>query len=156
IDDTYGDIETRALPVYSSNGWSVGQNCPGCSAQPNASQAFKGSWHDATHHPEDPDPERTVNLTFKGVAVYVYFILANSIGSEVTSNTSLSFILDGEPVGQFNHTATSSPDYQYNVTVYSNSSIPVLPESPNGQHTLSITSAGNTPDSLLLFDYAIY
>lgn len=66
IDDTYGDIETRAKPVYSSNGWSVGQDCPGCSAQPNASQAFKGSWHDATHHPEDSDPERTVNLTFKG------------------------------------------------------------------------------------------
>lgn len=171
IDDEFGDIDTRTKPSYNpSDGWTQGANCPGCKAQPNKSFAIDQTWHDATHHPEDPNPERSIDLTFRGKlhcyiawqahtempetrtgqAIYVYFILANTIGPQITSDTHLNFILDGEAVGQFDHTASTSTDYLFNQTVYANDSI------PDGNHTLSISSSGNTPASLLLFDYAVY
>lgn len=81
IDDLYGDIETGAKPIYSSSGWSQGP-CNGCKAQPNASLAFEGSWHDATHHPEDTDPERTVTLTFRGPSRVVLHATINNLSYE--------------------------------------------------------------------------
>ena len=66
IDDQYGDSVTRVPPSYSpSGGWSRGAKCSTCAAQPNASQAYGGSWHDSTHHPTDPEP-RIVSLSFNG------------------------------------------------------------------------------------------
>ncbi|EIM79292.1 uncharacterized protein STEHIDRAFT_31202, partial [Stereum hirsutum FP-91666 SS1] len=149
IDDTYGDIITHEKAAYTpSDGWAQGP-CDGCHAQPNPNLTFGGTWHDATHNPEDLD-SKAINLTFKGTAVWVYFILGNNINAETASDTYLSFYLDDEYVGQFSHNKTSSPDYDYNVTVYSNTSI------PGAQHTLSMESAGNTPASLMLFDWAMY
>lgn len=47
IDDTYGDSVTGLKVVYNSP-WNTGQLCPGCRVQPDAAEAFEGTWHDTT------------------------------------------------------------------------------------------------------------
>lgn len=51
IDDTYGDLVTGAQPSYSSGSldcWDKGPGCSACTLQPQASQAYNGTWHDTT------------------------------------------------------------------------------------------------------------
>lgn len=68
IDDTYGDIITHEKAAYTpSDGWAQGP-CDGCHAQPNPNLTFGGTWHDATHNPEDLDT-KAINLTFKGLPI---------------------------------------------------------------------------------------
>lgn len=68
IDDTYGDLITHEKAAYTpSDGWAPGP-CDGCHAQPNPNLTFGGTWHDATHHPEDLDT-KAINLTFKGLHI---------------------------------------------------------------------------------------
>ena len=90
------------------------------------------------------------------MAVYAYFILANRVDA-TTTLTNLSFTLDNEFVGTFEHIPTNSTDIQYNSPVYVNETL------ENKTHTLIISARGpnvaqnNTfKNSLLLFDYMIY
>ena len=92
----------------------------------------------------------------KGVAVYAYFILANQVDA-TTTLTNLSFTLDNEFVGTFEHIPTNSTDIQYNFTVYVNETL------ENKQHTLVISTGGLSKaqvcalkSSFLLFDYVKY
>lgn len=48
IDDTYGDLVTGALPTYSDTDCWNASPCSDCSLQPNASQAYNGTWHDTS------------------------------------------------------------------------------------------------------------
>lgn len=171
IDDTHGDEVTGLVPTYIDqvgNTWIAGSGCQGChgAAQPDASQAHEGTWHDATHT-EGVDPGPIVNIAFNGAysesctmvilgliylclgtAVYAYFILVNFVQG-VTTNTSLNITLDDQAPVQFTHLPNpSSEDYEYNVPIYTNTEI------PDGPHTLSITS--DSISSLLLFDYVLY
>ena len=50
IDDSLGDESNGNMITYS-NGWNVGQACVGCTAKPDASQAFEHTWHDGTYLP---------------------------------------------------------------------------------------------------------
>ncbi len=61
-----------------------------------------------------------------------------------------SFILDGAEVGRFIHVPENGSDFQYNVLVYSNTSI------LNGNHTFQLLADSNFNDTLILFDYAQY
>jgi hypothetical protein len=79
----------------------------------------------------------------QGSAVYVYFILANGL------LTNLTFTLDGTYVGNFAQTPSGSQSYYYNTPVYVNATL------PNLEHELLIEAGGPT-DSILLFDYATY
>ena len=89
----------------------------------------------------------------KGGAVYTYFILANQVDA-TTTLANLSFTLDNEFVGTFEHIPTNSTDIQYNFPVYVNETL------ENKQHTLVISTEGLSKaqdsalkSSLLLFDY---
>ncbi|TFK55643.1 hypothetical protein OE88DRAFT_643167 [Heliocybe sulcata] len=150
IDDQYGDEVSGLQPNYSpAAAWNQGSSCTGCSIHADSGQAYRGTWHDSTHTPGDPEP-RVVQLSFNGTAIYAYCILANYI-QYTTTLTNLTFRLDGMSVGKnYVHVPTTSTSFQYNVPVYANDSI------PNGEHTLEIEATGDTNSSLVLFDYATY
>ena len=171
IDDQFGDAVTGAIPGYlpTPGNWSIGQNCPGCFAQPDASLAFRGTWHDTTWDSDGyRGAKRTLNLTFSGEciyiamicstcnvrlsigsAIYVFFILANSIPN-TTTITNLSIVFDDGNPEYYTHTPSNSTDYQYNQLVYSNSQL----SDSGGQHELLMSTIGIN-GSLILFDYAI-
>ena len=66
IDDQFGDEQTGALPSYSPVGaWSQGADCAGCLIKPDQRQAFRETWHDATHTPGDAEP-RVASVLFNG------------------------------------------------------------------------------------------
>lgn len=49
VDDTFGDPSTGKQVVYSPQGaWQPGQFCTTCTAHPDKSLAFNGTWHDST------------------------------------------------------------------------------------------------------------
>ena len=85
----------------------------------------------------------------KGVAVYTYFILPNQLANLTTTMTNVSFALDGDIVGSFEHIPTNSTDIQYNALVYTQESLEPKP------HRFLISTIG-TSDSLILFDYLMY
>ncbi|KAI5117134.1 hypothetical protein M0805_008253 [Coniferiporia weirii] len=151
VDDQFGDSVTGVPPTYegpSMDGWTQGSTCGTCKAQPDPYLAFQGTWHDSTWGPGDRS-ENMVNVFFNGSAVYVFIILANNVPN-VTSLTSLSFSLDGEVVGTFVHSPTSSEtDYEYNVAAYTNENL------GNTLHKLTMQTTGDVP-ILFLFDYLIY
>ncbi|KAL5513833.1 hypothetical protein ACEPAH_4234 [Sanghuangporus vaninii] len=122
-------------------------NCSDCFAQPDSSQTFNGTWHDATFTPTDGSA-RAIEFSFNGSALYVFFVLANTIPFTDTV-TDMNFILDEETFGSFVHQPTISSDFQYNVPVYVNDSL------SSGQHHMRMEAAGNH-SALILFDYFIY
>ena len=93
------------------------------------------------------------------MAAYAYFILANQ-NDFTTTHTNISFTLDDNYVGKFEHIPADTEELQYNAPVYVNETL------ENTSHKLVITAVG--PDwhpgivkdckhnnSLLLFDYLI-
>ena len=146
IDDQKGDSVTGLIPTYSG-AWNEGPECTGCSVQPDPSQAFGGTWHDATVHPGDPI--RTMTASFNGTAVTVYGILAHTI-PYITTLTNVTFLLDNQPAGSFFNDPTSSTDYQYNVPMFSAQDL------PNAEHTVTLEITGDTNAALILFDYITY
>ena len=174
VDDELGDSETGQLPTYSPQDiWDQGATCTGCTAKLNKSLTFDGTWHDTTYTPGG-EP-RTIEINFtgeclvkkdllnhelinndcimktEGTAVYTFFTLANLIQYSDTL-TNVSFTLDNNAVGTFEHIPTSSTDFNYSVPVYVNESLENVP------HNLLIAAIG--PDSLkkslILFDNLIY
>ncbi len=151
IDDA-GDEVTHQMPVYTpSNGWVEGASCNGCDISAahgvDLGRPFNHTWHDTTVHPNDP--AHTIALNFTGSAVYVFNMLANRLGSETTTETHITFFIDDEKVGQYDHMPDDTPEFYYQVPVYTNSSLPY------GEHSLKIVADGKQL-SLVLFDYVKY
>lgn len=146
IDDHYGDSVTGVVPIYASS-WNYGPSCPGCRVQPNPELVFDQSWHDATAHPGQSEPQ-TVTLTFTGTAVWVFCALPGYI-EWITTFVNISFALDGQVDGAFTSPGTG-PDMLYNVTVYSKTGL------PNTQHTLVISPQYDVNASYIAFDWAMY
>ncbi|OCH96619.1 hypothetical protein OBBRIDRAFT_718250 [Obba rivulosa] len=155
VDDTFGDPITGEQFVYkpASGGsipaWNVGQDCPGCFAQPDPDQTYLHTWHDGTTGIMTP---MSASINFEGTALYVYCILVHSaVDSYFTTNTNLSFSIDGEVVGSFLDNspvpAGSNSTYNYNVLVYS------IDNLPHAQHSFTLTN-GNL--SLALLDKVVY
>ncbi|TFK49512.1 hypothetical protein OE88DRAFT_346915 [Heliocybe sulcata] len=144
IDDNDG------TPLYTDGSvdkWQAGQTCSACFAQPDETMTFQGTWHDGTYHYANEDP-LSVSFQFEGTSLDVYCIIVNSVS--YTTAMAVNFTLDGASAGNFAHSPNpSSPLYQYNVSVFSVSSI------PSGSHQFKMTTSGNQ-DSLILFDYATY
>lgn len=66
IDDTHGDPKTGTQVTYSpSEYWNDGTNCPLCTAHPDVSQAYLGTYHDGTWNPAAPI-NQTFSTTFNG------------------------------------------------------------------------------------------
>ncbi|OJT08029.1 hypothetical protein TRAPUB_1083 [Trametes pubescens] len=143
IDDEIGDSNSGVVPTYApADAWTQG-----ATADIDPLQAFQGTWHAATYDPDDTET-RTVTATFEGSAVYVYHILANA-ASATAGSAGLAFYLDDDLVGTFAYVSDGEEDVQYNVPVYSNTSV------PHGSHTLRVETSGPaTPD--VLFDYIVY
>ena len=86
----------------------------------------------------------------KGYTVDVYFVLAGDfLPSNVIVDTDVDIIIDNAVVGNFKHNASQFSDYQYNQSIYSNSSM------VNRELIISVKTAGNS-QSVLLFDYLTY
>jgi len=152
IDDTYGDSVTGVIPIYdngngSANVWNAQPGCPGCTLQPDASLAFKNTWHDNMYFGNTP--YAYVNITFSGTAIWVYNIVPN--GNTTGFPTNIQFYLDGVFDRHFQYTPSyNTTEFLYNFVVYQR-------EVDNGTHTLEMTLMTDpTVHSVMLFDYAMY
>ncbi|KAF4593841.1 hypothetical protein EYR40_008635 [Pleurotus pulmonarius] len=147
IDDSFGDESTHDVPTYTPpSKWTVSGR-----ATPNASLAYKGTWHDTTSHPLDAN--HTASFSFTGVSLYVYCIIANTPppGQQFFDTfADYIFFLDKEWVGNYEHDVEKTHDFFYNVPVYVNQTM------ENKLHSFSIVAHSNDRPVLLLFDYAIY
>ncbi|KAG9224106.1 hypothetical protein CCMSSC00406_0006774 [Pleurotus cornucopiae] len=147
IDDELGDELTGNRPSFSPLlGWAQGAVCDGC-LKLDAGQTIQRTWHDHTRRSNET--WSAVSFPFTGTAVFVYCILANNF-TGITTLANYSFFLDGAEVGRFIHVPENGSDFQYNVLVYSNTSV------PNGNHTFQLLADSNVSDTLILFDYAQY
>lgn len=167
IDDTTGDSVTRERPVYLPAGgvWKDA-TCRGCAVQPDPSRAYGRTWTAATYSPSIDN--MTIQFEFRGessthdnlqldshsyligIALDVYFILANSIADvETTSVTKCDFILDGVAAGSFLHTPSPNTEIQYNALVFSRTGL------ANEAHTFVIRTSADH-DVYVNFDYAQY
>ncbi|KAI0673888.1 hypothetical protein C8Q78DRAFT_1019675 [Trametes maxima] len=148
VDDTDPSIQ------YSpANQWSQGATCSGCAIHPEAQNAFKGTWHDTTYHP-DGGGLRSFSFTFNGTSVRVFNILPGALPSPpvqgVTSHVDLAFELDGHPAEPPLFTYDPDGDtFQYRAAVFSSG--PLV----NTEHTL-VVSATTGVESVILFDYIEY
>ncbi|EJD35727.1 hypothetical protein AURDEDRAFT_175177 [Auricularia subglabra TFB-10046 SS5] len=118
IDDTLGDARTSQKPRYEAAAppdWRArsvgGSPCQICTAQPDGTRIYNGTWHDKTTYIDEPD---TISIDFNGTAIYLFCILPNGIYNTINT-TRLSFYMDGSstPVGHFLHEldATQGPYY---------------------------------------------
>lgn len=91
-----------------------------------------------------------IPLLFTGTAVYVFCTLALTTASP-DGDSDMTFYIDGSIVGTFVHSAPGTSGYEYNVSVYSNTSL-----SP-GFHNLVLQNGHtNGEKSLMIFDYITY
>ncbi|KAH8101362.1 hypothetical protein DFH11DRAFT_1524094, partial [Phellopilus nigrolimitatus] len=151
VDDQSGDERTDALPNYfPTNGWTQGNGCSGCGVKPDPTEAFANTWHDTTSHVNDTEP-RTISINFTGTAVYAFFILPDTVTTAgLTILVNMTFMLDGQPAGEFVHIPTNSTGFLYEQPCYVNDSL------VNGPHQLFISANAQTSASLILFDYLLY
>ncbi|KAG6812414.1 hypothetical protein H0H92_002990 [Tricholoma furcatifolium] len=150
IDDTYGDSVTGAKPSYlptSSSVWQ-GPSCTGCYIQPDPDEAFDRTWTAATYNPGLGS--MSIEFSFTGTAIYVFFILANYVAEGITTETACDFVLDGTTVSSMDHTPSTSTALEYNSLVFSQTNL------ANAAHTLEIVTSGYNRDIFVNFDYAIY
>ncbi|KAI0325588.1 hypothetical protein GY45DRAFT_1330060 [Cubamyces sp. BRFM 1775] len=156
IDDQKGDSVTGVPPLFlPTDLWNIGQTCTACSIRAghpiDPGQVFDGTWHDATHY-SDSDPDRIVQVSFTGHAIYVYHTIVNILDPETSTRTNLTFYIDSEYVGSYMHNPTSNvstPSVFYQMLVYSSDTL------EQGEHTLQVIASGSST-VLILFDYAMY
>ncbi|KAK0207544.1 hypothetical protein IW262DRAFT_1486705 [Armillaria fumosa] len=149
-------IDDQSLSLFYSpeDAWNDSKDpCQSCTAHPNASMAINRTWHDSTFDHDaqiSPNQVRNVSTIFNGTAIYVRCILAKTTSSP-TGNLDMSFYIDDVLVGRFSCIAPGEPGFEYNVTVYANSSIPA------GMHKFTVQNGHiGGRKSLLLFDAFIY
>ena len=67
VDDQGFDPTTKYAVSYwpNSSYWSLGQTCTGCESQPDAKQAYEGTWHDTTYDPAYAGRNIPRNATFE-------------------------------------------------------------------------------------------
>ncbi|KAM6500180.1 hypothetical protein JOM56_003194 [Amanita muscaria] len=152
IDSNLGDPATGFVPIYQppQNFW-VPQLCSECFIRPNPLDAFDGTWNSATYIPGQENVN--VTLRFTGVAVWVFFIVANNgtHGSGLTTYTHVNITLDGQNAGIFSRSPNpKKQDPNYNVTIFSTSGL------ANTSHELVIGTNDYYNYSYINFDWAIY
>ncbi|KAH0826889.1 hypothetical protein J3R83DRAFT_4435, partial [Lanmaoa asiatica] len=148
VDDAVltGAVVPQYLP--SNSAWNIGNNCSVCRVQPDPSEAYNGTWHDTTFSPGTA-VSQAVEFTFTGNALYIFFILANTVPNASTL-TDINFYMDAVAVGTFVHTPSTSTDFQYNAPVYVNESLAF------GQHSITIQPVNSGNAVIMLFDYLVY
>ncbi|KLO06177.1 hypothetical protein SCHPADRAFT_883060 [Schizopora paradoxa] len=162
IDDFSPDPSTNARVTYglvnqvthAGAGWSVGQNCTECLAQPDPSKVFDQTWHDSSTA-ENGANISFASISFTGVAVYVMGIVISSTPRTSTSlnNSRIFFQVDGVDQGSFLFEASLGTEvvYSYNTTFFAKEDL------PNGTHNVTMMCGDAEPgDSLCLLDRFIY
>ncbi|KAF9469398.1 hypothetical protein BDZ94DRAFT_378833 [Collybia nuda] len=149
IDDTLGDSITGTNPNYfpASGVWENAA-CKDCVLQPDGILAFKGTWAAATYDPTLNS--MSIELAFKGTAIYIFFILADIVEQGLQTETACNFTLDGQPAGFFSHTPAPNNEFLYNSLVFSQRDL------PNIDHQFRISTSGLNRRVWVNFDYAIY
>lgn len=80
----------------------------------------------------------------------MYCILAHSFTSP-DDNSDMTFFIDNQEAGSFSMLPSGATDYDYNVLVYSNTSIPA------GSHLFTLQNGHiGGAKSLVLLDYIVY
>ncbi|KAF8987749.1 hypothetical protein BDQ17DRAFT_1199528, partial [Cyathus striatus] len=158
VDDSLPDPLTGRLINYlPTTSWSDGVVCTDCTATVDGGSMFDRTWHDGTYFPANSNlpPTGPLNFTFSfnGTAIYVFCAIALSTTSP-DGYSNMTFYIDNELVGQFERVPPGTQGaYLYNVSVYSNTSLPA------GEHTFMLQNGqfGNGGNkSLTLFDYLVY
>lgn len=156
IDDEYGDNVTGEKLAYyppDSSGFVQGSTCSRCLINLNTSIVWRGTWHDCSQHPYDPEI-RTITAHFTGTAVYVYTVLSEyRYGHDLENKTVtyLTFEIDGKSVGEFFHDTYDGTQYHTPVLAHEG-----LSDAP---HTLVIRIPPGRDGkswSWVLFDYIQY
>ncbi|KAE9400424.1 hypothetical protein BT96DRAFT_992938 [Gymnopus androsaceus JB14] len=154
VDDS--DPSVLYSPVGAWTARSATENCTECTAQPDPSEMYNGTWHDGTFNPDAgsndfPNTPLFANLTFYGTAVYVFCALAESKTSP-DGDSVMGFYIDNELKDTFNKSALGLNDtYDYNVPVFSISSLTL------DFHELVLQNGiVNGSKSLVLLDYILY
>ncbi|OSC99534.1 hypothetical protein PYCCODRAFT_1479861 [Trametes coccinea BRFM310] len=107
------------------------------------------TWSDSTYQPGPGKPDHVINASFTGTAVYVYNLIANTVPS-VSTETNLSFSIDGTCMGQHTHIPNPyQPKILYKVSVFSHTQL------ANQTHFIEIRASGSKA-SLILFDRIVY
>ncbi|KAL5507584.1 hypothetical protein ACEPAH_7040 [Sanghuangporus vaninii] len=157
IDDTNGDAVTGAQITYNpAPVWQAGQSCQNCTAKVDGSQAYDGTWHDASYNPPGglsnsyPGTIISASADFTGTAVYIYCILTSS-SSSPNGNTDMTFYVDDQEVGSFSRPSDGDRSYQYNQVVFSWSG---LDGSTN--HNVRLESGHSGQQALVLLDRIVY
>ncbi|KAF8120854.1 hypothetical protein EV363DRAFT_1278597 [Boletus edulis] len=153
VDDAVltGTVVPQYLP--SASAWHQGNNCTVCAAKPDPSMVYDGTWHDTTYSPPN-GTFKSIEFSFTGHALYIYFILANAPNFLLSEAlTSVYGILNGVTFPPYIHSSIGN-GYQYNVAVFANDSL------TSGTHTMTVqpfvpADTGNR-SILMLFDYLIY
>lgn len=66
VDDAYTGGNEGISLIYLPDGvWSQGNVCTGCTAHPDPSQTFNGTWHDTTSFHND-NLQRSIGFNFIG------------------------------------------------------------------------------------------
>ncbi|KAF8987739.1 hypothetical protein BDQ17DRAFT_1334870 [Cyathus striatus] len=177
VDDSLPDPLTgRPITYLPTDAWKDGVLCTDCTATVDGGSMFDRTWHDGTYFPANSNlpPTGPLNATFSfngeiilsafyfrllmssryiGTAIYVFCAISLSITSP-TGYSNMTFYIDNELVGQFERVPPGFQGaYQYNVSVYSNTTLPA------GEHAFMLQNGqfGNVGNkSLTLFDYLVY
>ncbi|KAG8798365.1 hypothetical protein FRC18_008683, partial [Serendipita sp. 400] len=108
VDDAASGI------TYSAGGWNVGNECPGCYAQPDKTKAHGATWHDATRG--SGGAAMYFEYSFQGTDVYIYGIIADIVTTTYvfTTNNDMTLSIDNNLVATFKHTPRNLNAYSYN------------------------------------------
>ena len=170
IDDTEGDSVSGQTVTYfpaTPDGapWAT-PNCPVCAIKPDLQQAFDGTYRAATWYPVNDTMgistkfngelkfcfnHEPLSIRSSGTALYVFFILVNNIGSDITTLTIANFTLDeGEPE-LFQHIPDPlNSDILYKQPVFIRENL------ENMEHSINISVSKVLEPVYLNFDYMIY
>ncbi|KAH8827301.1 hypothetical protein DL96DRAFT_1710436 [Flagelloscypha sp. PMI_526] len=146
IDDTFGDGAGNKPNYRPASAWES-KDCTGCLIIPDPLKAYQGTWQQATYSPDMGSMSLEIN--FHGSAVYLYFILANTVPF-ATTETLCNFTIDGDVVGNFHHVPSSSTDLQYDQAVFSKKGLGL-----KKNHTVQAVIANQAQSYWIGFDYAV-
>ncbi|KAF5377159.1 hypothetical protein D9615_006416 [Tricholomella constricta] len=154
IDDTLGDSETGTQVTYIG-AWNDGPSCARCTAtqQLDRNKIYNGTWRDSSANKQLDDTIEQLPLAFvpfHGSAVYVYCIISDKT-NRPNGNADMTFLIDGQPAGNYTRQPTGEIDFEYNVLVFAHESL------TNEGHTLTIQNGHvGGQRSLVLLDYIVY
>ncbi|KAF8980269.1 hypothetical protein BDQ17DRAFT_1439017 [Cyathus striatus] len=157
VDDSLPDPSTGNNITYvaSEGEWISGLTCGTCKATINVDRMHAKTWHDSTNFPYYLKPRGPPNatFTFNGTAIYVFCAIALSTINPI-GYSDMRFYIDGEIVGNYTRIPPAIQDYEYNVPVYSNTTL--LP----GPHIFMLQNgpypAQEGKETLILLDYIVY